>query len=249
MDIEKAKRLLAKINVLVENADDSFSTLENDLLKTYIKDLYECVSGMEPVTAKQEAQQSNPQRLEVEVVAEKHEAPAREKPNDIPAHSDVLSDTTSTFSTSEVEPKEASEKPADNSGNTEFPPKQDKMKQGETVPVLDASANASASPELEALFALPRGEDLASKLSAKPIRLVEEGMGINDRISAINELFGRDHELFQETLKKVNEFESYDQAREFLIGGVALSQQWSAEEKAEKAIEFIRLIGRKFRSN
>ena len=245
MDLEKAKRLLAKINVLVENADDSFSTLENDLLKTYIKDLYECVSGIESGIVQHNPPQPEPQH--VKVTEEKHEVQVDQPEKDETAPLPEMENIPSPEPAGIEEPEEAGASPAGGSSSDEETPVfQDEEPEKEPLPAMESS---TANPELEALFVLPKGEDLASKLSAKPIRLVEDAMGINDRISTINELFGRDHELFKATLEKVNGFTTYDQARDYLLHGVAYSQEWSAEEKAEKAIEFIRLVGRKFQSN
>lgn len=252
MDLEKAKRLLAKINVLVENADEAFSTLEHDLLKTYIKELYASISGLSlPVTDTMPREKQLPDITPASGPEESRSGAFSQEVTEEGAADQVVLQE---YDHIDSEPLAGSELDRPVLPGT----KEEDQAPESTAPeqaVADMDSNIgpepvhSIGPELEALFVLPEGNDLASRLGAKPVRLVEDAMGINDRISTINDLFGRDLELFQATLAKVNACETYAQAREILMRGIASDQDWTAESRAEKATEFIRLVGRKFQSN
>lgn len=251
MDIQKAKRLLAKINVLVDNHDEAYSTLENDLLKTYIKELYECVSDaansaskihrepVEKVELKPEIVEEAPPRKEsiVEAIPETVTNGKTEQVSDVdqPAK-DVVTSEQSSQNEQLIQEKEA-----DVADDAAIEP--EVKKNGMHVP--QQSENETTS-DVEALFVHQQGNDLLSKLGSKPVTLIENTMGINDRILTINELFRGDHALFQQTVDTINRSESYDQVKEFLVSGIASELEWSSEGKAKKATAFIRLIQRKF---
>lgn len=99
---------------------------------------------------------------------------------------------------------------------------------------------------LEALFETPRAVDLSDRLSSQPLTKIEAGLGINERILTINELFGGNISAFEDTLAKLNSLTEFQDAKDFLIQGVAQKYNWGKEEKLKKANYFIRLVRRKF---
>jgi len=238
MDIQKAKRLLAKINVLVDNHEEEYSTLENDLLKTYIKELYECVS--DTVKSQKHVQVARQEKIEEkpEPIAEAPQVPEVVVPEPVISNDNSVQDKNADLKVEEE------------------PQKDDLSHQKDEVVVESVMAEngmhehqpTSIKPdaELEALFSFQQENDLSSRLGSKPVTLIENAMGINERIFTINELFRGDRELFQQTVDNINRSESYDQVKEFLISGIATDLEWSSENNAEKATAFIRLIQRKF---
>ena len=260
MNINKAKRLLAKINVLIENHDEAFSTLENDLLKTYIKDLYECVSGLsEPVKEKQKNLDTKNKESSSHKLHQEKPSIAIPPPDETKQPYEIVQDDN-------IKAKPVQE--IIEQIKTEKAPIPDKkidsdfvlpiIKKEEISPVADSNGEQKpesksvpqhVQKEMENLFTVQKGSDLLSKLGSKPVTLIENAMGINERIFTINELFQSDRDLFQKTVDTINRLENYDQAKEYLMEGIAKELNWASAEKIEKATEFIRLVQRKFISS
>lgn len=240
MDIQKAKRLLAKINVLVDNHDEEYSTLENDLLKTYIKELYECVS--DTVNSRKQVQVATQEKVE-EKPNPVTEAPIPEVPEVVAPEPLISNDNSAQDKIADLKVEEELQKDVSSHQKDEVVVESAMAENG-----MHEHRSTSSKPdsELEALFSFQQENDLSSRLGSKPVTLIENAMGINERIFTINELFRGDRELFQQTVDTINRSESYDQAKEFLMTGIASELKWSSENNAEKATAFIRLIQRKF---
>jgi hypothetical protein len=240
MDIQKAKRLLAKINVLVDNHDEEYSTLENDLLKTYIKELYECVS--DTVKSRKQIQDNAQEKVEEKPKPFK-EAPIPEVPEVAPVPL-ITNDNSMQDKIADLKVEEEPREDVVSSHQKDEVVVESEM--AENGMQDQQSTSTRTDSELEALFSFQQENDLSSRLASKPVTLIENAMGINERIFTINELFRGDRELFQQTVDTINRSESYDQAKEFLMTGIASELEWSSENNAEKATAFIRLIHRKF---
>lgn len=108
----------------------------------------------------------------------------------------------------------------------------------ERHPTIDSSA-------LLNLFQPLTAHDLSEKLGAQPIRNVKQAFSINDRLLFINELFGKNADLFADTLKMVDNYESWEPAKSVLLN-LASQFHWEKGEKSEIARQFIKTIQRKF---
>lgn len=238
IDIAKAKRLLAKINVLVDHYDEAHSRLESDLLKSYIKELYEAVlDGTEIKTEPKPVVEQVAPPAEIPTPQEL-EAPIVKPTPDDPQMESNGQDQSSPEERFKIERDETTnERESEIIKDVEITP--------EIPEVVDIPISTDQS-EIAALFDLEHSGDLLSKLGSKPVHRIESAMGINERIFTINELFGGDHDLFQITVSQINDFETFDQAKNFLIDGVATKMEWASAEKTKKASNFIRLIWRKF---
>ena len=87
--------------------------------------------------------------------------------------------------------------------------------------------------------------ELSDRLSRTPIDDLTRCMGINEKIFTMNELFGGDSSLFNNTMSDLNKLDSLDQAKDYLVEKVALEQGWADPGKIKKADKFIKLISRK----
>ena len=84
-----------------------------------------------------------------------------------------------------------------------------------------ASPVSGLSPaDRAALFEFKEATELSEKLSMAPIKDLKKAMGLNEKIFTINELFGGDSKVFDETIKKLDSFSSFSQASDYLAGGV-----------------------------
>lgn len=98
---------------------------------------------------------------------------------------------------------------------------------------------------MEPLFAVKTGAELADKLGEQPVKDLTRALSINDRLLYMNELFGKDLEAMNESLKLLNKLESFDSGRSFLVT-LAGQYHWLEEERIDIARDFIRLIKRRY---
>ncbi|NOQ26177.1 MAG: hypothetical protein GQ564_12505 [Bacteroidales bacterium] len=59
-------------------------------------------------------------------------------------------------------------------------------------------------------------KDVSSKMQSKPINDINSAIGINDKFVFIRELFSGDKDLYMETIQVLNNFDTYENALEFL---------------------------------
>ncbi len=110
-------------------------------------------------------------------------------------------------------------------------------------PVQRTIANHQAN--FSALFDFKQARELSEKLGERPITDLTKAFAINDKLLYINELFGRDANAFNDSLRTMNNFENMDEARSLLMS-MAEQYNWADEEKLEIAQGFIRTIRRRY---
>ena len=96
------------------------------------------------------------------------------------------------------------------------------------------------------LFNLDESADMSSRFSQLPISDISKSMGINDKILTKNELFGGDSIKFDRVMSELNSFNTYEQAKNYLMKGIAAELDWGSERKRRKAEVFIKLVKRKY---
>jgi hypothetical protein len=238
MITDKASRLLKKVQALFDNLADqgSASALERDLLLKYLRDLYEELSSTESQTGSQKPENTaesaiRHSRAEIRPAAPVEETPLRyvPEPKVIPVQSDPkpTGHQSAVLQPAAQEPSGIS--PVDaGSGSTH------------------AVASSTATPALSALFEFKELSELSEKLKLQPVERIEHGMGINERMLAINELFNGDIELFKTTLDHLNSLRSFADAQAFLLNGVATQNQWADAMRKAKAVMFIQQVRRRY---
>ncbi len=117
----------------------------------------------------------------------------------------------------------------------------------EAVPVVAETAEEAKeiSPALLEIFEDKEAVELSDKLKMLPVTDLTKAMSINEKAFTIKELFGGDSNLYTKTLHNLNVMGSFDEAKAFLIHGVAQDQAW--EGKAKKAAQFIQLVQRRYK--
>ena len=101
------------------------------------------------------------------------------------------------------------------------------------------------SGEYEELFELPATKELSDRLSSTPIRDLTKAISINEKILTCNELFKKDKTRFNDTLKTLNGFSSFSEARPFLAS-LASEFGWDKKTRKKKAQIFIKLVRRRY---
>lgn len=113
-----------------------------------------------------------------------------------------------------------------------------------TPPVSPKSQIVRAS--IQELFEVKKGTELSDKLHELPLKDINRAIGINDRLEMVANLFGGQKPLFEQVISELNNLKSFEEASELLGLGPALQFKWDHENHKEKAIEFIKLIRRRY---
>ena len=236
MNINKFNKKLNKISALSSqfNVDGQISTLEKDLLMSYIRDLYESISEFSVESIKKETSVSNHYQEMKSVIQAKELV----KPVEIVAES--MKFEKEEFVLAEKEPVLVSE------SGPSFEPR--------IVAKASINGNGKSQPFtskfdndiLSELFAEDKITELSDKLALTPIKDLTKSMGINERIFTQQELFGNNAEIFSQTLDSLNKCQSFAEAKEYLIENVIGANDWTADHKIKKAATFIKLVKRKF---
>lgn len=257
MDFKKFDLLLKKINTLKQNMDlteDEVSYLEIDLLKNYIRQLYEVVALPDPDAAgtfpskPKTVGTSMEKILHTEVNEVKTVKRSEEKPVEVevekPRQPEVKESLPPVFKEErpvEVIPVVETVK--------EVVKVEKPVAEPETIPVVAVKAEGRKetgdAAEFDDIFLQDTSTDLSDKLSSAPLEDIKKAIAINERILAINELFGGSKDLFEETLTFINRAENFEAAKTWIIQHVAIPNKWAVGDKKGKAKRFIKLVRRR----
>jgi hypothetical protein len=232
MDKQRTKILVKKINSLfssIEMEDGVLSAIERDLMLKYIRDLYEEFVEEAPTASISKPSTSQPKPAAPEIISTQMEQPRFSSPPKVtptPAPPTIIEPTA-------TEPTITP---------TPIPPPPTTT----SAPVYVApTSTPSGNSKVNRLFAFTEAKELSEKLSQQPIRDLPSALSINDKLLYTNELFGRQHNILNDTLQTLNRFDGMDQARNFLIS-LAEQYEWSNEEREDIARSFIKTIRRRY---
>lgn len=264
--LEKINSLYQSITL-----DGEISTIERDLMLSYVRQFYEAIlmessSKFEAPSITQTPKPSAAPVVEIEKVAIPNpvtEIPI-EQPKVTPAPSIEME-----IITPQPQPIEAIKvtevitpkpEPVQEPMIREIiePPIQPKMPEPTPVqtspvskiiekPKPTTSSKPLIKPTVERvasnqLFEEKMSRELSDKLGELPIDDIRKGMGINERIIFLNELFDGSHSEFENAINVLNNANSFDDAKHQLMI-FATRFDWSSKEKHAKS--FIRLVKRK----
>ena len=251
MDILNFKKKLNKISILTDSVENgAFSTLERDLLLTYIRDLYDIAMGDEPIVTKRPEKQTvstveipTPVPVEVPVTISKdiQETVKAVIETHIP-EAKISAPVVTTLTEPEIQVKSVPVTPA--VAVAEAPVKAVPLV--EKIKVATPAQHLNENEVMEALFSEGKVNDLSDKLGLTPVQDLTKSMGINERIFTQQELFANNPAKFTEVLTVLNGFQSFDEAKQYLINTVIPEYGWSDESKIKKASTFIKLVKRKY---
>ncbi len=233
MDILSFNKKLNKISALADNgnSDGHFSSLERDLLLSYIRELYEIVLDGKESRPKPEISAPSSHKYtghQIAVVTE-HDNPNHKEKPEVVQVAEVKTHV----------PAEAPVPVIEKIVPTEVVP--------EEKPVIVKREEKNSHPDILAeMFASEKISDLSDKLSQSAIKDLTKSMGINERIFTQQELFGNNQQQFNDTLQKLNNCHNFEEAKQYLIENVIYTFDWVNESKVKKATTFIKLVKRKF---
>lgn len=241
MDLQKTKILLDKVNALYKSMSSDpqqIATIELDLMRNYLRQLYEQFMDADvfpaSVTTPKTPSVPTPRKEpELEIITSKPTpAPTPPPVEPVPIHTPPR-----------IIEVPDSVKELENEVEEVFNPRVHQTPE----PIYQAPPKTvPGGEEMEELFATTEAKELSEKLSELPISDLTKAMGLNERIYTINELFGGDQQLFTNTMSRLNQFSSFEEARHFLAREVAIAQDWTKKGKKKKAKEFIKLVKRRY---
>lgn len=274
MNLETAKKKLQKINSLIETfepGDSSVSRLESDLLMNYTREFYDALisTGKNNSSGENKNFEKSKSHLKFEkthspqeqVKRDTSSAPVSErKPESVLSSeenpSSQLKSEQASFRPLPEEPKEETEKKnhADeavitvkSSSSGDRGESQVKVVETSRATPTDTDEKSEIKPEIYELFKIKKANEISEKLSQLPITDLNKAMGVNEKIYVKNELFNGDDLFFQQTIKRLNSMENFDQAKDYLTREVAGNLNWSEPEKVKKAKNFIQLVYRRYK--
>jgi len=238
IDVKQGQMLIRKIQYLLDGLElnaAEISNIEKDLMLGYISSLYELFLFDEQVASKPMTKPkkvvpnvTKPVRVTKEVneitpPTPKVEVKPRSAPKPTPAPEPVVEPEPIVPEPPKVETPIV-EKPA------VFAP-----------PVIKV-----VHPDHESLFAFKKATDLSEKLRDRPIADLNKAFAINDKLLTISKLFDGDAKAFEDTVRKLNQLSSFDEAKVYLSSNVVDKFNWTAKSRAKTAKIFIKTIKRRF---
>lgn len=222
MDAKKADRLLNRINALHKSlapgGDGDISAIEKDLMLSYLRQLYEVYHNAELETSGSIAPPAK---------KPKPEPVTPPVPKPAPPQVEIKPEPVVTPPPPPPEPV-VKEKPA--------PPP--------PPPVVKKPA-VQMSKKVAALFSTQKAKELSEQLSQQPIKDLTRALTINNRVQFANVLFSGNSDLMNSVLKRLNGIGSFDAAQPILVD-LARDNDWTDEERAPIARDFIKLVNRRY---
>ena len=235
MKIDKAKLLLNKMEVLLKNLEDDgdqYNQLERDLLLNYTQKLKSILLEQPKVE-----ETSKPMTYVPPVVEKKEEEKVETKPEVVKEK--IVEKIEAPKPVVEEPVKEIVAEPVAESNPK--PVVEEIKAKVSGIPIPQQAANQFAE-----IFDIEDSNDISGKLSARPITDLTKSMSLNERMFALNELFGNEKNVFDETLNKLNDFSNFEEAKSYLSKEIVSKYDWVSEAKKKKAIQFIRMVKRRY---
>lgn len=253
MNLTKAKILLDKINRLHRSMsldEDNIAPIEKDLMRDYIKQLYDTFLVSNPVVTPTHTSTSIPvvKRGNAAPKTTYAPPPVRKKvvvatpPPPPPPPPPVIE---------EIAPPVQEEEPTPSAEKIEkikpepvvFKPAVPKPKPTR----ISAPPPVNIDPEHEELFAQdPKKGELSERLSLTPIQDINQAIGYNERVYNVNELFGADNTFYRNVIKDLNALNSFEEAQAYLSANVASKYDWTSRSKRTVAKKFIKIVRRRY---
>ncbi len=233
MDLIKAKSILARLQAMINTLEShpQLSALERDLILNYLRDLYDvflesAAPALPVIKTKESITQSLQEREANQKILEFKFEPQEVKIEPEIAAPVIEIPVPEPLVIASVPPKEEITPMADNNP-------------------VHSKLNSIPASILE-LFDIRKGSELSDKLHDLPLRDINRAIGINDRMEIIHTLFGGQKQLFEQIVTDLNNFKFYEEAQDLLGRGPAIHYKWDHDDRKEKAVEFIRLIRRRY---
>lgn len=266
MNLKQAEIILEKVNRLYKTMkldERNIDVFEQDLMLSYIRQLYDVFApeqvantrirpelpprAVAPKPAPKPEPKPKPKPVPVPKVEVKKEAPPAPVVPELvrpPAPAPVPEPIPTPPPAPKPEPVKV-EKPTPPPAPKPAPTPVPKPPAAPT-PAPEKDPVGLSTAEQEELFDHDEATELSEKLSQLPIKNLTRAMGLNEKIFTINELFEGDSKAFDETIKTLNNFRTFGEARIYLSAYAAHRYKWLDNKRKKKARNFIKLIRRRY---
>lgn len=242
MNFKKINKQLNKVKNLIDNIaeDDHVSPIEQHLLQSYIRDLYELTLSKEVVGKQKTKLTVMDDEEDIAPVVSIRKPTQIIEPAPAPTPPPVAIPAP-------VEPIVAAPVPTAVATPAPTPaPVVPPVPVVVAAPIATPSTSRVMSTEMKELFSESKMSELSDRLSMMPLKDLTKSMGINEKIFTIQELFAGSQAKFDSVMGHLNGLSSYDQAKEYLSDGIASELNWTTEDKMRKAQKLITLIKRRY---
>lgn len=261
----------------IEEDEGNVSQIEKDLMLSYVRAFYDSfifeaepaaakhispkppVSKTKPFTPPKEeitttqpkvepVKQEKTKVVELEVpkqVQPKVEEPKVETPVYVPPTPKV--ETPKVEVPTYVPPKTKVETPKVEEPKVETPAYIPPKPKVETPKATQPEITPVSFDEFDILFEEERITALSQKLGQGKITNLRTSMGINERFLIQNELFGGNATKFNKALDTLDGFDSFVEAKAYIIKETAVENDWLDENRVKRAQSFIRKIRRRYK--
>ncbi len=229
MNTTKFNKYLKKIKAfdhLVDELSD-LSLVEQDLLKDYIKKLYESVSELDDSDKVEKKHKKHKKGIESEK-SKKHEEVKKEIQEEIKFVDPEVEEKTKQVSDDDNTIK-IKEQIIENTNTS--------VKEEETI---------NASPEFLELFKINNSNELSQKLSQIPIKNLTKAFSINERIFTVKELFKGDKDSFEKVIGDLDKLTSLEEAKDYLVKNILEKHGWDNPKMLKKVKGFVATVKRRY---
>lgn len=258
----KIQNLLQKIQSIIGD-EQSMSRLEKDLVKDYLREVYELTNaiplsgaikseGDVSVQSRNHFQENIPSTRIQEEPSKNvyHATPVRPLEKEISRTQDSYIPNGKKEQYAPESSVEVKERPQEQSlptaPLTQPAPSGSRPESTETSVPEVFRQEVPVPKKYESLFESTAAKELSDKLSRSPISDLNRAFSINDRLLIVGDLFANDQQKFQETIDILNTKYSFDEAKSYLMRYIVDRFNWIDEEKSERAREFIKLVERRY---
>ena len=252
MNLTKAKILLDKINRLYTSMsldEDNVATIEKDLMRDYVKQLYEAFlqeNSVAAVPAKPKKVRPRPTYTPAPAPVVRKKVEVVTPPPPPPVVEEVTVPVIKAAPVSKVVPPPPPPKVV------ATPPPPPPVVESTPAPVAvqkprKVTPTTVVDPEHADLFQVSTdAKELSEKLGQTRINDLNNAMGLNERIFTVNELFGADNSLYRNVIRDLNGLNSFEEATAYLSTNIAEKFNWTHKNKRNKAKNFIKLVRRRY---
>ena len=244
MNLPQTKILLEKIITLYKTLstdENNISPIERDLMKSYVRQLYEAVIDAPPIPSVSMAQKATQTPASPKAEVPKAAPLPVQQPIVVEQPKPIYEQPKPVYET--PQPVYEAPKVVETPRYTPPPP----VEQPKPTPAAYAPHTPHVPHEIEALFEDITGKELSDKLANTPIADLTKAFGFNDRLLTQNELFGGNKAVADEVIKDLNNMSGFESAKGFLLS-LATKYNWAAnEDRKKQAKTFIKLVRRRFR--
>lgn len=233
------------------NTSGNLPAIEKDLLLSKVRNLYDLILKIEveesedetsPAQKKKQALPHDPEIINEEAYVQKdNDVSLSEKPPKQEREGENASDEPE--SPPEVEEEVAEKEDKINvEEDGKIPERGEEAidKQQASHPEIIADKFHGKKSMAENLAKGKSKNDISSRIHARPVRDIQSAIGVNDKFTFIRELFGGDRNLYHDTIQLLNNFDTFENAQDFLQSEF----DWDMED--ENVQKLINLLRRKY---